>query len=128
CRRIQVTAPQPRSLVPGHRRDSPAAGPPLRDALPILSQAEHDAEAAAWLVTDDKHLAEAVREELARQLAALPDPAVARASLERWGLIAVCRDMEEAVLLANVLAPEHLEVMVREPLGLLRRIRHAGAV
>src|SRR5690606_39451425 len=91
-------------------------------ALPIYT------EAAAWLVTDDKHLAEAVREELARQLAALPDPAVARASLERWGLIAVCRDMEEAVLLANVLAPEHLEVMVREPLGLLRRIRHAGAV
>ena len=89
-------------------------------AADLLSQAEHDTEAAAWLVTDDKHLAEAVREELARQLAALPDPAVARASLERWGLIAVCRDMEEAVLLANVLAPEHLEVMVREPLGLLR--------
>lgn len=97
-------------------------------AADLLSQAEHDTEAAAWLVTDDKHLAEAVREELARQLAALPDPAVARASLERWGLIAVCRDMEEAVLLANVLAPEHLEVMVREPLGLLQRIRHAGAV
>lgn len=97
-------------------------------AADLLSQAEHDTEAAAWLVTDDEGLADAVQAELERQLAQLPDPAVARASLERWGLIAVCRDMDEAVLLANVLAPEHLELMVREPLSLLGRIRHAGAV
>lgn len=97
-------------------------------AADLLSQAEHDTEAAAWLVTDSEQLAAAVRDELGRQLGQLPEPAVARASLERWGLIAVCRDLEEAVLLANVLAPEHLELMVREPMTLLRRVRHAGAV
>ncbi len=102
--------------------------PPEYVAADLLSQAEHDTEAAAWLVTADEHLALAVQEELQRQLAQLPDPAVARASLERWGLIAVCRDLDEAVLLANMLAPEHLELSVREPLDVLNRIRHAGAV
>lgn len=97
-------------------------------AADLLSQAEHDTEAAAWLVTDDAGLARAVVEELERQLAALPDASVARSSLERWGLIAVCRDLEEAAAVANMLAPEHLELMVREPLSILHRIRHAGAV
>lgn len=104
------------------------SAPPAYVAADLLSQAEHDPEAAAWLVTTDEALADAVASELERQLEQLPDAAVARASLERWGLIAVCRDMDEAVLLANVLAPEHLELMVREPLALLGRIRHAGAV
>lgn len=104
------------------------SAPPEYVAADLLSQAEHDTEAAAWLVTADQGLAEAVVAELERQLEQLADATVARASLERWGLIAVCRDMDEAVLLANVLAPEHLELMVREPLALLGRIRHAGAV
>ncbi|MBO8142521.1 MAG: histidinol dehydrogenase [Firmicutes bacterium] len=104
------------------------SAPPGYAAADLLSQAEHDTEAAAWLVTDSPQLARAVAAEVRRQLEQLPDPAVARASLERWGLIAVCRDMAEAVELANRLAPEHLELLVREPLALLGRIRHAGAV
>lgn len=102
--------------------------PPEYVAADLLSQAEHDPEAAAWLVTWDKGLAEAVAEAVGRQLEQLPDPAVARASIEGRGLIVVARDSDEAVLLANTVAPEHLELIVAEPLPLLARLRHAGAV
>jgi len=102
--------------------------PPEFVAADLLSQAEHDTEAAAWLITTDAGLARAVAAEVERQLAALPDPAVARASLERWGRIAVCRDLDEAVELANRLAPEHLELLLKEPQAVLPRLVHAGAI
>lgn len=105
-----------------------ASAPPAFVAADLLSQAEHDTEAAAWLLTTDKALAHAVAAEVERQLAALPDPEVARTSLERWGLIAVCRDWDEAIALANRLAAEHVELMLQDPIGVLPRLRHAGAV
>ncbi len=105
-----------------------SSAPPAYVAADLLSQAEHDTEAAAWLVTTDENLARAVLAEVARQLAALPDPEVARASLARWGLAVVCRDMDEAVAVANRLAPEHLEVMVEAPMEVLPRLAHAGAI
>lgn len=97
-------------------------------AADLLSQAEHDPEAAAWLVTWDNALAEAVANEVRRQLERLPDPAVARASIDGRGLIVVTKDADEAILLANTVAPEHLELIVAEPLPVLGRLRHAGAV
>lgn len=97
-------------------------------AADMLSQAEHDPEAASILLTPDDSLAGAVVAALGEQLAALPAPETARLSLERWGRIVVCRDVNEALEWANFVAPEHLELIVRDPQASLGRIRHAGAV
>lgn len=97
-------------------------------AADLLSQAEHDTEAAAILLTTCPELAERVQAELTSQLEALPEPGTAKASLERWGRIVTCRDLDEALELANLVAPEHLELVVESPSECLGRIRHAGAV
>ena len=97
-------------------------------AADLLSQAEHDRMAAAVLVTDSMALAEAVAEELERQLSALPREAIARASLERNGRILVTEDLAEAVEAANGLAPEHLELVTDDPESLLPFVKNAGSV
>ena len=97
-------------------------------AADMLAQAEHDPMAAAVCVTSDRRLAPRVAAALERQLAALPRRAVAARSLARFGAIVVTRSLEEAVAIANRLAPEHLELAVREPRRWADRIRHAGAI
>lgn len=97
-------------------------------AADMLSQAEHDTEAAAILITTSSRLAAAVAEEIESQLAALPESRTARSSIERWGRIVTCRDLDEGLELANLVAPEHLELLVANPQEALGRIRHAGAV
>jgi len=97
-------------------------------AADMLSQAEHDPLAASLLVTTAPGLADAVLGELKKQLAALPRADLARASLEKWGGVITAPDMDAAVDLINLVAPEHLEVMTRDPWQLLGRIRHAGAI
>ncbi|MGI6038518.1 MAG: histidinol dehydrogenase, partial [Limnochordia bacterium] len=82
---------------------------PRHVAADLLSQAEHDPQAAAILITPSPGLAQEVEEELAVQLAQLHRRETAQASLERWGLIIICRDLEEGIELANEIAPEHLE-------------------
>lgn len=104
------------------------AANPAWIAADLLSQAEHDTEAAAILITPSPELAEAVRKELERQLATLSTADTARISLERWGRIVTCRDIDEALELANLVAPEHLELMVQDPQSCLGKVRHAGAV
>ena len=97
-------------------------------AADLLSQAEHDRLASAVLVTESRELAYAVQGELERQLAAMPREDIARASVENNGKIIVCESMERAVDIANLIAPEHLELCVDDPLGLLPRVRNAGSV
>lgn len=97
-------------------------------AADLLSQAEHDTRAAAVLLTPVEQLALKVREEVEEQLASLPRQEIARESLEKYGAAVVTKDLEEAVELANELAPEHLELCVREPFSWLGAIRNAGAV
>jgi histidinol dehydrogenase len=97
-------------------------------AADLLSQAEHDEMASAVLLTWDEGLAEAVRTEVASQLASLSRKSIAGRSLEAFGAIVITRDMDEAVETANRFAPEHLELMVENPRDMLKRIRHAGAV
>jgi len=97
-------------------------------AADMLVQAEHDVEAAAYLVTCSRGLAERVAAELERQMSGLPREGVLRKALDRRGALVIARDLEEAVELVNVCAPEHLALMVREPFALLGRIRNAGAV
>jgi len=97
-------------------------------AADLLAQAEHDPMARAVLLTPSSALREAVAAELERQLAVLPRRAIAGAALESHGALVLTASLEEAVELANGLAPEHLELQVRDPEGLLGRVRHAGAV
>ncbi|HJQ83031.1 MAG TPA: histidinol dehydrogenase, partial [Candidatus Binatia bacterium] len=97
-------------------------------AADMLAQAEHDPLAAAVCVTSDRRLAARVAAALDRQLAALPRRAIAARSLDRYGAIVVTRSVAEAVGIANQLAPEHLELAVREPRRWAERVRNAGAI
>ena len=97
-------------------------------AADLLSQAEHDKNAAAVLVTDSTALALEVQAEIETQLPQLLRREIARDSIDRNGKIIVTGDLREAVDIANALAPEHLELAVEEPFALLSGIRHAGSV
>ena len=97
-------------------------------AADLLSQAEHDALAAAVLVTDCAALAEAVAAELEKQLETLPRSAIARASIEQNGRIIVAESLEQAVEISNAIAPEHLELCVDNPFDYLNLVKNAGSV
>lgn len=97
-------------------------------AADLLSQAEHDPLSRAVLVTPDKGLAQAVAQEVKRQLEELPRKEIAQASIEGQGVIYVTKDLAEAAEVVNALAPEHLELMVEDPYALLGKIKHAGAI
>lgn len=97
-------------------------------AADLLAQAEHDPLARAVGLTPVRALAEAVRVEVARQLRTLPRREIASQALARHGAVVLTRDLEEAVGLANDLAPEHLELLVTDPFAWLPKVRHAGAI
>ena len=101
---------------------------PAWAAADLLSQAEHDRMAAPILITDSEKLAKAVAEELEKQLALLPRGEIAAASLRDHGGILVTPTLLEAVRLANAVAPEHLELLVKDPFDLMSRIENAGAI
>lgn len=105
-----------------------AANIPKNVALDLLAQAEHDEAAQAILITDDSAFADKVANAVARELATLPRAAIAGASWESHGAIILVRDWDEATVLVNRLAPEHLQLMLADPEPLFRRIRHAGAI
>lgn len=96
-------------------------------AADLLSQAEHDRIAAAILITTSKALAEAVLEELPRQLGALPRQDIARASLENNGAILLAPDLDTAFEMANLVAPEHLELSIADAFTHLGKVENAGA-
>ncbi|HIV86557.1 MAG TPA: histidinol dehydrogenase [Candidatus Pygmaiobacter gallistercoris] len=97
-------------------------------AADLLSQAEHDKLASAVLVTDSEELAHAVAAELERQLALLPRREIAAASIEANGKIILTESLEEAVKIANLIAPEHLELSVADPFALLPGVKNAGSI
>ena len=101
---------------------------PVYIAADMLSQAEHDVLASSILLTDNKEVAQKVLTELDKQLQQLPRSEIAKLSLEKNGLIIVTKDIEEAMELANISAPEHLEILTAEPFNLLPLVRHAGVV
>ncbi len=97
-------------------------------AADLLSQAEHDKLASAVLLTTSEALARAVDAEMVRQTGYLERSEIMECSIRDFGCAIVCHDLEEAVSLANEIAPEHLEVVTREPEALLPQIKNAGAV
>ncbi len=98
-------------------------------AADLLSQAEHDRMASAVLVTDTRAFAEAVSEELERQIPLLPRMEIARESIDKNGKIIVAQDnLSLAIEIANEIAPEHLELCVDAPFDYLDQIRHAGSI
>lgn len=101
---------------------------PVYTAADMLSQAEHDMLASSIVITDCAELAEKVAAEAEKQLKVLPREEITRASLDRNGMIIITEDIMQAVELANVSAPEHMEVLTEQPFQLLPYIRHAGAV
>ncbi len=97
-------------------------------AADLLSQAEHDRMASAVLVTDSEDLAVAVASELERQLPMLEREEIARTSIDNNGKIIITESIDEAVDVANSIAPEHLEICVDEPFMYLDKIKNAGSV
>jgi histidinol dehydrogenase len=101
---------------------------PRRIAVDLLAQAEHDEAAQSILITDDAAFADAVAAAVLAELPSLPRAAIAGASWRAHGAVIVVEDWVQAVHLVDRLAPEHLQLMVRDPDPLFARVRHAGAV
>ncbi len=97
-------------------------------AADLMSQAEHDAMASAILITDDLKLAESTVSALYRQLEKLSRRDIIERSLDGYGAVIVCENMDEAVEFANELAPEHLEVCCDNPFEYLGKLDNAGSV
>ena len=97
-------------------------------AADMLAQAEHDEMAAAILLTPCTDLADAVAAEIKKQLHTLPKKEIIQKSLLQCGAILITSDVFQAVELANLFAPEHLELMVENPKGSLGHVRNAGSV
>ncbi|MDR1093866.1 MAG: histidinol dehydrogenase [Clostridiales bacterium] len=101
---------------------------PAYVAADLLSQAEHDELATSILLTDDAELIKLVCAELEKQIEKLARKEIARASLRDNGAAVLCRDLDRAVELSNLIAPEHLELCTSYPRGLLPAVINAGAV
>ena len=97
-------------------------------AADLLSQAEHDKNASAVLVTTSKELAKKVSYELEEQIPLLERAGIARASIDNNGKIIIAESVEEALDVSNKLAPEHLELCVDDPFAYLDRVKNAGSV
>lgn len=101
---------------------------PERVAADMIAQAEHDEDATAWCITTDVVLADQLPAALEAHLARNPRAAVARTALERNGLIVWVPSIQDAVHVANLRAPEHLEIVTHDPEAVAQGIRHAGAI
>jgi histidinol dehydrogenase len=101
---------------------------PRRIAVDLLAQAEHDEAAQSILITDDAAFGDAVAAAVMAELPSLPRAAIAGASWASHGAVIVVRDWAEAVGLVDRLAPEHLQLMLRDPEAVFAQVRHAGAV
>jgi len=121
--RIDMIAGPSEVLIIADESASPASA-----AADMLAQAEHDHLALPVLIALDSDFADNVLEELERQLPLLSREAVARASLVDRGIILIARDLEEAIEAANLIAIEHLELLIKDPWSQLPFIRHAGAI
>lgn len=101
---------------------------PVFAAADLLSQAEHDPMASAILLSTSSDLIGQINDELKRQSAVLPKREITEASLRDYGKSILCDSVAECIEFANAIAPEHLELMVSEPMKYLNQVRNAGSV
>lgn len=101
---------------------------PVYVAADMLSQAEHDVLASSMVITTCADLIPKIEAEVERQLGELPRQEIARASLDKNGMIVLASSREEAAQLANICAPEHLEVLMQDPFMMLSLLKNAGAI
>jgi histidinol dehydrogenase len=101
---------------------------PARVAADMIAQAEHDEDATSWCVTTEAALADALPGALETALASAPRAAIARAALERNGVVIVVPGMRDAIEVANRRAPEHLEILADGAERIAGEVRHAGAI
>ena len=120
---IDMIAGPSEILIIADRTADPAVA-----AADLLSQAEHDELASSVLLTPDEDLAKRVSAEVKAQLKLLSRESIAVKAIRDYGLVVVTQDLAEAVEVANRFAPEHLELLVKDPKALLAGIRNAGAV
>lgn len=97
-------------------------------AADLMSQAEHDVLASAMLITTSKELADKVVKELEIQIKSMSRKDIIKESLLKYGVILIVDNINEAIELANKIAPEHLEVLVKDPFNLLGDIKNAGSI
>jgi histidinol dehydrogenase len=97
-------------------------------AADLMSQAEHDKLASSILITTSKELYKKVEIELEKQVKTLEREEIIRTSLKDFGSAIICNSIEECIDISNVIAPEHLEIMVDEPMQYLGMVRNAGSV
>ncbi len=97
-------------------------------AMDLFSQAEHDEDAQSILISPDSAFLDAVGERMERLLPSLERADIIRTALEKRGAFIQVTDLDQASAVANVIAPEHLELAVADPNSLLKKIRHAGAI
>ncbi len=120
---IDMIAGPSEILIVADKNNSPAFV-----AADLLSQAEHDKNASAVLVTDDDAFAIAVQEQLEKQIPLLARAEIARKSIDDNGKIIVADTLDDAIEIANEIAPEHLELCVEKPFEYLEKVKHAGSV
>jgi histidinol dehydrogenase len=97
-------------------------------AMDLFSQAEHDEEASALLISPNAAFLDKVVESMNRLLKQMPRADIIRSSINNYGVLIQVQDLDEAVKVANFIAPEHLELSLEEPQSLIGKIRHAGAI
>ncbi|SFR59730.1 histidinol dehydrogenase [Thiomicrospira sp. ALE5] len=97
-------------------------------AMDLFSQAEHDEDAQSILVTPDAAFADKVVASMTRLVDTMPRKDIIRTALESRGAVITVKDMEQAIEMINLIAPEHLELSVADPKAMLPKIRHAGAI
>ncbi len=105
-----------------------AGANPKYVAADLLSQAEHDPMASSILLTTSREVLDAVNEELEKQLDVLPKKEIAGASVANYGKAIVADSIEECIAFSNAIAPEHLELMVEDPMRYLNLVKNAGSV
>ena len=97
-------------------------------AMDLFSQAEHDEDAQAILLCPDKDFISRVEESISRLLPSMDREEIIRTSLENRGALILTKDIAEAIQISNRIAPEHLELSVKNPEGIVDDIKHAGAI
>jgi len=97
-------------------------------AIDFLSQMEHDPDSSAILISTSQNLAEKVCEIIEARYESLPRKDILESSLSKYSFVLVAEDMDEAINFANEYAPEHLQIITKEPFLVLQKIRHAGSI